>query len=113
MNIKSLLSIMALAALTACGDGCIEPVVPVAVVAPVVMPEPTPEPVVVVPACTAGMPNCLPPEGMELCDLTSYIPCATPTWIPSPPKPEPVTYCSESTVVCAPSPTPAPIRNRI
>jgi hypothetical protein len=51
MNIKTLLSIMALAALTACGDGCIESVTQqtdVAVTAPVVVkPNPvlTPEPI--------------------------------------------------------------------
>jgi hypothetical protein len=39
-----------------------------------------PAPVPPVPVVTT------PPDGMELCDAWSYIPCSTPMWIPKQPK---------------------------
>lgn len=63
MNIKALLSIIALAALTACGDCEPETVIGTGDIAtaPVVMPEPTPEPITVCPESgCAPSPTPLP-----------------------------------------------------
>lgn len=38
------------------------------------------------PVCDPKAPDCVVPEGMEVCDLWSYNPCAHPTWIPKQPK---------------------------
>ena len=105
--------------LVACGDICEEDVKVVFTPTTVVVSEPTVvAPPVIEPPKPVGLPpcgnnifvNCLPPDGFEICDLKSYIPCATPVWIPKPPKP--IVVCPESTsvgIVCPISPYPVPL----
>jgi hypothetical protein len=48
---------------------------------------PLPAPVV---ACNPKDAGCVVPDGMEYCDIWSYNPCAHPTWIPKQPVAAPV-----------------------
>jgi hypothetical protein len=84
MNIKALLSIMVLAALTACGDCEPETVIGTGDIAtaPVVMPEPTPEP--------APTPS---PAPITVCPESGCAPSPTPLPvrpIVTTPSPEPI-----------------------
>lgn len=109
---KTLITIILTALLAACGNGQIETTVkgdieqtviaipqPAQIATPSI-PEPSqtgcdlttyipcapnPAPPVQTTACTPGTVGCEPPEGMELCDLWSFIPCQHPTWIPKRP----------------------------
>jgi hypothetical protein len=123
--IKNILKIASLLALsitvTACGDICEEKEDVVVNPSPVVVPVPivitppvvaTPSPVVLPTCDNLTFVNCIPPEGMEICDLTSYIPCAVPTWIPKRPEPPSIIACPQgvTTVGCTPSPVQLPIR---
>ena len=112
---KTLITIILTALLAACGSGDIEatvksdkavaqpavivaepepvPATPVSPTPPICdlttyipcAPNPAPPPAPTA-ACTPGAVGCEPPEGMELCDIWSYIPCQYPTWILKQPK---------------------------